>query len=183
MLFLARIILQPLRWGWHVRPKYRLTFDGLRGIISSNSNLIEIRLAPSEMIRAVLQAQPPDNVIILCTLCKECVIMPKKYCDRFHGTSDMDAATQRIRRPSLGNDSVNHAWKQEYWSPLPRQQENKSMLPLQRVKINVLPKNEKTSPWQRILSTVKRFLSNQIVAMEAWTLREGALYSVRREWI
>jgi hypothetical protein len=60
-----------------------------------------------------------------------------KYCDRFDGTSDMNAATQRpstdsgvsyatvfrihgtekyksiatqrIRRPSLGNDSVNHA--------------------------------------------------------------------------
>jgi hypothetical protein len=59
------------------------------------------------------------------------------YCDRFDGTSDMSAATQRpgtdsgvsyatvfriyeaekyksiatqqIRRPSLGNDSVNHA--------------------------------------------------------------------------
>jgi hypothetical protein len=27
----------------------------------------------------------------------------------------------RIRRPSLGNDSVNHAWKQECWSPLPQQ--------------------------------------------------------------
>jgi hypothetical protein len=33
-----------------------------------------------------------------------------------------------------------------------------------------------------ILSTVKRFLSNQIVAMEAWTLR-GVLYSVRKDWI
>jgi hypothetical protein len=32
-----------------------------------------------------------------------------KYCDRFDGTSDMNAATQRIRRPSLGNDSVNSA--------------------------------------------------------------------------
>jgi hypothetical protein len=31
------------------------------------------------------------------------------YCDRFDSTSDMGAATQRIRRPSLGNDSVNHA--------------------------------------------------------------------------
>jgi hypothetical protein len=31
------------------------------------------------------------------------------YCDRFDGTSDMNAATQRIRRPSLGNDSVNNA--------------------------------------------------------------------------
>jgi hypothetical protein len=27
----------------------------------------------------------------------------------FDGTSDMGAATQWIRRPSLGNDSVNHA--------------------------------------------------------------------------
>jgi hypothetical protein len=31
------------------------------------------------------------------------------YRDRFDGTSYMNAATQRIRRPSLGSDSVNSA--------------------------------------------------------------------------
>jgi hypothetical protein len=61
------------------------------------------------------------------------ILIDFTYCDRFDGTSGMSAATQRIRRPSLGNESINSAWKQKYWSPLPR---------------------------QRILLTVKRFLSN-----------------------
>jgi hypothetical protein len=33
----------------------------------------------------------------------------QEYCDRFDSTLDMNAATQRIIRPSLGNDSVNNA--------------------------------------------------------------------------
>jgi hypothetical protein len=52
---------------------------------------------------------------------------------------------------------------------IPRQRLGKQSLSLQRIasnKINVLPQNENMSPWQRILSTVKYFLSNQIVAGE-----------------
>jgi hypothetical protein len=52
------------------------------------------------------------------------------YCDRFDGTSDMNAASQRIRRPSLDNGLWKavarqrlgkQCLKQECWSPLPRQ--------------------------------------------------------------
>jgi hypothetical protein len=39
---------------------------------------------------------------------------------------------------------------------------------------------ERILPWQRILLTVKRFLSNQIVATENITVREGVLYPVRK---
>jgi hypothetical protein len=38
--------------------------------------------------------------------------------------SDVSYATvfrMHQRRLSLGNDSINDAWKQEYWSPLPGQ--------------------------------------------------------------
>jgi hypothetical protein len=38
---------------------------------------------------------------------------------------------------------------------------------------------ESILPWQRILLTVKRFFSNQIVATEYTTVREGVLYPVR----
>jgi hypothetical protein len=52
---------------------------------------------------------------------------------------------------------------------IPRQRLCKQLLSLQRIssdKMNVFTQNENTSPWQRLLLTVKRFLSNQIVAGE-----------------
>jgi hypothetical protein len=52
---------------------------------------------------------------------------------------------------------------------IPEQRLGKQLLSLQRIAsdtINVLPQNENTSPWQRILLTLGRLLSNQIVAME-----------------
>jgi hypothetical protein len=39
---------------------------------------------------------------------------------------------------------------------------------------------ERILPWQRILLS---FLSNQIVATEVTTVREGVSYSVRKDWI
>jgi hypothetical protein len=38
-------------------------------------------------------------------------------------------------------------------------------------------------PLQQILLTVKRFLRHQIVATDDTTVREGVLYSARKDWI
>jgi hypothetical protein len=90
------------------------------------------------------------------------------YCDRFHDTSDMGAA---IQRPGTDSD-VSYATVfriHETTASIPSQRLGKQLLSLQRIasdKINVLPQNENTSPWQQILSTVNCFLSNQLVAME-----------------
>jgi hypothetical protein len=73
------------------------------------------------------------------------------YCDRFHDTSDMDAAIQRPRRiPAFPTQRFS-----EYTS---------------QININPVLRNiqaEWILPWQQILLTVKSFLSKQIVAMEA----------------
>jgi hypothetical protein len=37
--FLARLIVRPWRWRWHVLPKLRLTFNGLHGVISQKIEL------------------------------------------------------------------------------------------------------------------------------------------------
>jgi hypothetical protein len=80
----------------------------------------------------------------------------------------MDAATQRPGMDSgVFYATVFRILQTE--TPIPRQRLGEQLLSLQRIasdKINVLPQNENTSPWQRILSTLNCFVSNQLVAME-----------------